>query len=232
MTFLTNLVIQSLSNMRPVYKLLSICMIIATAAVLLWMAAVKIQSSRTIVQDHTNYSELFNDVQKRQIVAAQKYGITPLKDRTAADEAIKSGNLVKLTNCKSYKLAPMGYSIPYLTENANMVLEKIGTNFRDSLSSKGLCDNKIIVTSVLRTDADVERLMKYNSVAVKNSAHRYATTFDISYTRFAPAGLNLKTTKGDLKKVLGEVLRDLRNEKLCYVKYEKSQGCFHITVRQ
>ena len=177
-------------------------MIIATAAVLLWMAAVKIQSSRTIVPDHTNYSELFNDVQKRQIVAAQKYGITPLKDRTAADEAIKSGNLVKLTN------------------------------FRDSLSSKGLCDNKIIVTSVLRTDADVERLMKYNSVAVKNSAHRYATTFDISYTRFAPAGLNLKTTKGDLKKVLGEVLRDLRNEKLCYVKYEKSQGCFHITVRQ
>ena len=51
----------------------------------------------------------------------------------AADEAIKSGNQVKLTD------------------------------FRDSLSSKGHCDNKIIVTSVLRTDADVERLMKYNS---------------------------------------------------------------------
>lgn len=73
MTFLTNLVIQSLSNDK-------------TAAVLLWMAA--------------------------------------------ADEAIRSGNLLKLTY------------------------------FRDSISSKGLCDNKIIVTSVLRTDADVERLMR------------------------------------------------------------------------
>ena len=84
----------------------------------------------------------------------------------------------------------------------------------------------------LSVDQDVEKLMKKNSVAVKNSAHRYATTFDISYTQFVPIGLTAKTDKNVLKKVLAEVLRDLRDEKLCYVKYEKSQNCFHITVRR
>jgi hypothetical protein len=74
--------------------------------------------------------------------------------------------------------------------------------------------------------------MKMNNVAVKNSAHRYATTFDISYKNFVPVGLNLKVDRGDLKKVLAEVLRDLRNEKLCYVRYETSQSCFHITTRR
>lgn len=181
---------------------------------------------------HENYSTYFNDMQKRQIGAAQKYGITPIKDRAAAEETIKSGNLIKVTSCRDYQLAPMGHSIPYLTENAADILAEIGRNFRDSLDSKGLCDHKIVVTSILRTDEDVERLMKRNSVAVKNSAHRYATTFDISYRNFVPVGLGLNTDRGELKKVLAEVLRDLRNEKLCYVRYETSQSCFHITTRR
>ena len=181
---------------------------------------------------HENYSAYFNDMQKRQIGAAQKYGISPIKDRSAAKHAIKSGNLVKVTSCRDYQLAPMGHSIPYLTGNAADILAEIGRNFRDSLDSKGLCDHKIVVTSILRTDEDVERLMKMNNVAVKNSAHRYATTFDISYRNFVPVGLGLNTDRGELKRVLAEVLRDLRNEKLCYVRYETSQSCFHITTRR
>lgn len=181
---------------------------------------------------HENYSAYFNDMQKQQIGAAQKYGISPIKDRAAAKHAIKSGNLVKVTSCRDYQLAPMGHSIPYLTDNAADILAEIGRNFRDSLDSKGLCDHKIVVTSILRTDEDVEKLMKRNNVAVKNSAHRYATTFDISYRNFVPVGLALSTDRGELKKVLAEVLRDLRNEKLCYVRYETSQSCFHITVRK
>ena len=107
-------------------------------------------------QEHENYSAYFNDMQKRQISAAQKYGIAPIKDRALAQEAIKSGKLVRITSCREYQLAPMGHSIPYLTGNASDVLKKIGENFRDSLSSKGLVDHKIVVTSVLRTETDVE----------------------------------------------------------------------------
>ena len=35
-----------------------------------------------------------------------------------------------------------------------------------------------------------------------------------------------------LKMVLSEVLRDLRKQDVCYIKYELKQGCFHITTRQ
>jgi hypothetical protein len=31
--------------------------------------------------------------------------------------------------------------------------------------------------------------------------------------------------------VLSEVLRDLREQGLCYVKYERKQGCFQLTCR-
>ena len=179
---------------------------------------------------HENYVAHFNDVQKRQIAAAQKYGIVPLKDREEAEKHLQEFNLEHIKSNKNYQLVPMGHSIPYLTKNASILLNKIGENFRDSLASKNMPSHKIVVTSILRTDADVDKLMKVNSVAVENSAHRYATTFDISHSQFVPLGLATETTKSDLKKVLAEVLRDLRNEKECYVKYEKS--CFHITTRR
>ena len=183
-------------------------------------------------QGHENYSAHFNDMQNVQILAARRHGISPLKNRTEAEAFIKSGELVKITSTKNYQLAPMGHSIPYLTDSAAELLNTIGANFRDSLESKGLCEHKILVTSILRTEADVERLMKKNSVAVKNSAHRHATTFDISYRNFVPVGLFNNSDDGELKKILAEVLRDLRDEKLCYVRYESSQSCFHITSRK
>jgi hypothetical protein len=72
--------------------------------------------------------------------------------------------------------------------------------------------------------------MEHNTVAVKNSAHRHATTFDITYRYFDQALLTLDTNECELKKILAEVLRDLRKNKLCYVRYEIKPGCFHITV--
>ena len=181
---------------------------------------------------HENYSAHFNDVQSVQIKAARKYGIEPLKDRSLASEAIKNHRIVHLRSTRNYQLAPMGHSIPYLTKNGADILNTIGKNFRDSLASKKLAPHKIVVTSVLRTDKDVENLMKHNNVAVKNSAHRYATTFDISYTNFINDGMASNTDRNELKKVLAEVLRDLRDDKQLYVKYERSQNCFHITVRK
>ena len=179
---------------------------------------------------HEKYSEYFNDMQQTQIVAARKYGITPISDRKAAKDIIKQEDLVKIRSCRNYKVAQLRNSIPYLTEDATWLLTKISENFRDSLETKGIERHKIIVTSVLRTDEDVQRLMDYNTVAVKNSAHRHATTFDISYRHFETALFTFKTNEVELKKTLGEVLRDLRKNGLCYVRYEIKPGCFHITV--
>ena len=180
---------------------------------------------------HENYAAHFYDVQKKQIVAAQKFGITPFKDRKEADTYLQEGNLCHIRSNKNYQLARMDHSIPYLTKNASHLLNRIGENFRDSLASQNMSAYKIYVTSILRTDADVERLRKINKIAVQNSAHRYATTFDISFSQFVPIGLSTETPN-DLKRVLAEVLRDLRDQKECYVKYEETPKCFHITCRK
>ena len=181
-------------------------------------------------QYHEKYSAYFNDMQQTQIAASRKYGIAPISDREAAKDIIKQENLVKIRSCRNYKVAQLRNSIPYLTEDAAWLLTKIGENFRDSLETKGIERHKIIVTSVLRTDQDVQRLMYNNNVAVKNSAHRHATTFDISYRYFETALFTFKTNEVELKKTLGEVLRDLRKDGLCFVRYEITPGCFHITV--
>lgn len=102
----------------------------------------------------------------------------------------------------------------------------------DSLKAKGLPDHKIVVTSILRTKADVDKLQKSNSIAVTNSCRCYGTTFDISYTQFERVALGKSMAQEDLKKVLGEVLKDQRKAGAIYVKHEVSQPCFHITSRK
>ena len=127
-------------------------------------------------------------------------------------------------------------SIPYLVPRASVLLEDIGRNFFDSLQIKGVPLHKIIVTSVLRSKDDVARLRGHNGNATENSCHLYGTTFDICYNRYKtvsdPNGPARRQVQNDtLKWVLSEVLRDLRLQKRCYVKYEVKQGCFHITTR-
>ena len=182
-----------------------------------------------------DYATLFNDQNGVQLKSARKFGIKQtLKNRDAADDVKDS--LVHIKDNIHYSIAKLTHSIPYLTNGAAGLLDMIGKNFLDSLESKGLNPNKIIVTSVLRTQEDIEKLQKSNPNSVKNSAHCYATTFDITYARFNKIKFkNLRLCESVeselLKKVLGEVLRDLRKQNKCYVKYEVRQRCFHITTR-
>ena len=183
-----------------------------------------------------NYASLFNDQNGVQLKSAAQFGLKqPLKNRDAADD-VKDG-LVRIRSNSHYSIAKLTHSIPYLTDGAAELLDMIGKNFLDSLESKGLNPNKIIVTSVLRTQEDIKKLQKSgNPNAVKNSAHCYATTFDIAYAYYDKSWFkNFRFCESveteTLKKVLGEVLRDLRKQKKCYVKYEVKQRCFHITTR-
>ena len=192
--------------------------------------------NKSVVIKEPNYTTLFNDQNGVQLQSAVKFGIKQtLKNRDAADEIKDS--LVQIKNNSHYNIAKLTHSIPYLTEGAAGLLDMIGKNFLDSLESKGLNPNKIIVTSVLRTQEDIKKLQKSgNPNAVNNSAHCYATTFDITYARFDKIKFkNLRLCESVkpelLKKVLGEVLRDLRKQNKCYVKYEVRQRCFHITTR-
>ena len=131
---------------------------------------------------------------------------------------------------------PLYSSIPYLVPRAAVLLQDIGQAFFDSLYVKGVPMHKLIVTSVLRSQEDVAKLRRRNGNATENSCHLYGTTFDICYNRYRtvenPKGPSRRMVRNDtLKWVLSEVLRDMREQKRCYIKYEVKQGCFHMTVR-
>ena len=181
-----------------------------------------------------SYKRSFGDLNDAHLSAAQRIGVSPLQNRAAAEKLGKK--VVEIKSGKYYQVDSLTHSIPFLVPRASALLDSIGANFLDSLESKGLNPNQVIVTSVLRTHDDVKRLGKRNVNASKNSAHVYGTTFDITYKRFHkvedPDGRPMQGVREDtLKMVLSEVLRDLKKKEKCYVKYELKQACFHITAR-
>lgn len=182
-----------------------------------------------------SFRKCFPDLQQVQVVAAQKWGVTPVRDRAEAER--RKDELVYVGSNPFYVIdKKMNRSIPYLVPRASELLQRISRNFLDSLAIKDIPLHMLIVTSVLRTDEDVRKLRRYNSNASAESCHRYGTTFDIAYNRYVTvqhpdSALRRAVRNDSLKWVLSEVLRDVREEKLCYIKYEVRQGCFHITVR-
>lgn len=181
-----------------------------------------------------SYDDCFPDSNHVQLPAARRWGVAPVHDRREA-EARKS-DLVYVGSSPFYHVDPLRQSIPYLVPRAAMLLQDIGRSFYDSLHVKGIPLQQFIVTSVMRTRSDVARLRQYNGNATENSCHLFGTTFDISYTRYVPLSVpgerRRRAVRDDsLKFVLSEVLRDARQQGRCYVKYEKRQKCFHITVR-
>ncbi len=180
-----------------------------------------------------SYERCFPDTNGLQLTAARARGITPIATREEAEGAKDS--LVYVGANPYFVVEKAQSSIPYLVPRASVLLQDIGQAFFDSLQVKDIPLHKLIVTSLLRTTDDVRQLQRHNTNATTNSAHQYATTFDISYNRYttvSPPNEERRQVQSDtLKWVLAEVLRDMREEGRCYVKYEKKQGCFHITVR-
>lgn len=187
------------------------------------------------VRSVPSYAECFPDVQDVQIVAARKWGVRPVRDRKEAEH--RRRELVYVGACPFFCIdSGMTHSIPYLVPRASELLTAIGRSYLDSLYVKGIPLHRIIVSSVLRTEDDVNRLKQRNGNASEQSCHRFGTTFDICYNRYStvspPGEPERRTVQNDtLKWVLSEVLRDIREQGRCYIKYERKQGCFHITVR-
>lgn len=175
-------------------------------------------------------ARVFNDSNYVHLDVVQRIGISPIND--PADALNASRPLVRVESCDAYYVEDLSMSHPYLIPSAERLLHDIGMAFRDSLRSRGGGDYRIKVTSLLRTQGSVSKLRRRNRNAVEQSAHLYGTTFDISYTRFAYDGHSTAHTQEDLKNLLGEVLYDMRERGRCYVKYERKQGCFHISTRQ
>ena len=200
-----------------------------------WLALGPIKNQPVRIYD-VKFSREFNDMNDVQLQVAQAIGIPPVADRDAA-ESLRS-SLVRLEDTDTYVVDSLTHSIPYLIPSAKELLDLIGRNFQDSLAAKGLNPNKLVVTSVLRTEADVSKLRRHNLNASENSTHRYGTTFDLSYWNYVKIpelrGRPYEDVPPEyLRATLSQVLRDIHNiPGMCYIKYEKKQSCFHITVRK
>lgn len=177
----------------------------------------------------------FNDLNDTHLAAAAEIGIEPLASREGMTTASRKLYLIGGPNrfSEPFVVDELTHSSPFLVEEAYNLLFDIGRNFQDSLRNKHLPAYSVIVTSVLRTDADVSDLSRGNINASQRSVHCYATTIDITYRRFAKHDDEAPDVREvDLKAVLAEVLKDLRDSGRCYVKYEVKQACFHITARK
>ncbi len=180
-----------------------------------------------------HFGNTFPDQNDVQLLSAQKHGVSPVTDSHEAEQ--RKNELVYIGSNPYFYTDRLRNSIPYLVPNASILLQDIGHAFFDSLQTKGIPLHKLIVTSVLRSKSDVARLQTHNANATSNSCHMYGTTFDIAYNRYktveAP-GEHRRVVRNDtLKWVLSEVLRDMRENQRCWIKYEVKQGCFHITVK-
>lgn len=176
-----------------------------------------------------NLAKQFSDLNDAHLVHAKRLGIKPINDTR---EILKLQRpIVHIKSGDNYVLDNLSHSYPYLVPEAAALLDTIGARFNQKLAARGGGHYKIKVTSLLRTQESIKRLQKGNVNSTSNSAHLYGTTFDISYVKFDEAMFNTKKLNdGQLKNLLAEVLLELKEEGKCLVKFERKQGCFHITA--
>ena len=223
--------------MNKIKSLVFVCLTLIVISFSCGSKENSLNSDETITADKKakfsgNYNREFNDLNDLHIIAAIKNGITPLETR--ADTVDQMDMLVRLPDeLDLYRSYQINHSIPYLVPSAAKLFMDVAQNFRDSLYSKEIPLHKIYLTSITRTDDDIKRLTKRNINASSNSAHRYGTTFDISWKRFDKIDQDNseEILPQQLKLVLAQVLFDLRKDERCYIKHERKQACFHITVR-
>ena len=176
------------------------------------------------------YERAFNDMQDKQKVAAEMNGLPPFESRSDVEDKYTrlrmTGKLVKISTNSKYIVRELTSSSPYVVPKVERLLDDIATRFQAKTQSKA----RFAVTSVLRTKEDVAKLRKTNVNASTNSCHCNATTIDISYVRFELDDENLRDNY-QLRLALAQTLHELRKEGRCYVKIERKQYCYHITVR-
>ena len=177
-----------------------------------------------------DYERHFNDMQDKQKAAAVANGLETFESRAEIEgkysQLQSSKRLKKIETNANYVVRDLTYSSPYVVPKMAKLLDDIAA----SLQAKTQSNARFVVTSVLRTNEDIAKLKRVNGNASSDSCHCNATTVDISYVRFGQDGDN-EQENYQLRLALAQTLHELRNEGRCYVKIERKQYCYHITVR-
>ena len=178
---------------------------------------------------HESLGRLFNDSNYVHLAQARAGGIRPVQG--AAMAWTEGRGLVEIKSTPYYYVDELSHSYPFLKPHAADLLGEICRRFQDTLRLRGGGAYRPKVTSLLRTPLSVGKLRRVNRNATGESAHQYATTFDISYSKFICDNASAPhRTFEDLKNLLAEIVADMRDEGRCLVKHERLQACFHITA--
>lgn len=185
---------------------------------------------RPVTGRPSQYERYFNDMQDKQKEAALRNGLAPFESRAKIEEQYKklrrSGKLVRIESNSKYIVRDLTYSAPFVVPKVEELLEDIADVFQQKTQSK----SRFMVTSVLRTKEDIAKLRKINGNASAASCHCNATTIDVSYVRFDKDEDNERDDY-ELRMALAQTMHEFRKAGRCYIKIERKQYCYHITVR-
>ena len=178
-----------------------------------------------------SFTRDFDDLNPVQLEAAQSLGITPAKCR---NDLPRIDRLVPLKETPELKLDDLTHSVPLMVPEAVRLAQEIGTAFRCQLEADGQPLYRLIVTSVTRTEEDMSELRQRNGNASPHSTHCYGTTLDISWQRFDKIDPEdpRRIEPEELKHLLARVLKAFHEDGRCYIKHERKQACFHITIKE
>ncbi|MBR8729711.1 hypothetical protein IX332_001034 [Porphyromonas levii] len=177
-----------------------------------------------------SFNRDFNDLNDIQLTAALNKGVAPARTR---QEMERRKGMVHICTNPNYVVEDLTHSVPYVVEDMADLLDEIGLAFIGELAKDTLPLYRPIITSVTRTEEDVKKLRRGNGNASENSTHQYGTTVDISWRRFDKVDhLDPRSLSDEeLKHLLAIVLRRFHDDGRVYIKHERRQACFHMTVR-
>lgn len=196
--------------------------------------------------------------QSTHLPRARSLGVRPSND-SELEAARREGRLVPLEDSTRYWVVrEMSEDGKLVTPDLRALLQQLGMRFQERLAGMGLPPYRLEVTSAFRSAATQARLRRTNVNAAQGvSTHEFGTTVDLGYFTFPPpaelpdglipegpdwmapyldavARSVLESVSArkqlELKKVLGDVLREAQSDGLVLVTLERLQPVYHITV--
>lgn len=157
----------------------------------------------------------------------QKFG-NPLVKKEQIKDLFLAKKLEYVDSSEVYVVDTLYHSFSFLTKESKKLLNEIGTRFQSKLRNTHFQKARILITSLLRTQKSIKKLMRRNKNSVKTSSHLHGTTFDIAHHEFVAHKTLNEAENRFLRLTLAETLQEFRENDRCFVTYESRQACFHV----
>ncbi len=163
--------------------------------------------------------------------AYQKFGdVIKTKDEIRSYYLDKK--LLLVDSSDVYVVDSLFHSYAFLTKDAKALLDDVGKRFREKIRNTSFRNARILVTSLLRTESTVKRLMRRNRNSLRISSHLHGTTFDLAHNEFVTEKSLSEAEIAYLRDILAETLNEFREQNRCFVTYEMNQACFHVVNKK